>query len=364
MIQNIFIIGATGKVGRELVKQVYQFGDSDAKRHENPTKIIGVASGKDYSFCRDGLIRDDLWADKKEYSDLEDLLNVVSPIENEVIYIDVTNAGKQMYDFHKKVINETKHKIVTANKTPLVIASTKEFRTLTSDPHRYGYRCSLMAGADALYWIRKSVDLGEKIICMTGVLSGTLAFICSELNNGEDPSETIIQAVEKGYSEPDVRMDLRGTDIANKAVILARTAGFDINLEDIELRPFIPEEMLSYMNEKGVWADPRMQDLFDIEYKMKAQDSHLSGNALVYRLTLVAKKGIPKISIGLESLPSGHLFNTGGTDNRLLIETDRGFFYDSGPVKGAGIGITARNIRSDLIDLQTERKVAYPALYP
>lgn len=365
MSQDIFIIGATGKIGGELIEQIYASGDCDPTRHKNPTRIVGLASSEEYLFSPEGIKEIEafdlfLSGAGKRYFNLKELTEVVAPIEKEVVFVDVTDARELMCDFHKKVIAEGKNKIVTANKAPLVLASTEEFRELTSDTHRYGYRCSVMAGADALYWIRKSVDLGEKIVRMTGVLSGTLGFICAKLNEGATPSEIIIEAVEKGYSEPDVRFDLRGTDVVSKAVILARTAGFDVNLEDVELKPFIPESMLEHMGKKGVWANPRMQDRFDIEYQLKAQEAYSSNAALIYGLTMTVAKNKPNVKIGLDCVPRGNLLDTHDNDNRLLIETDKGFVYDSGPVSGAGVKITARNIRADLVDLLPERKVAYP----
>jgi aspartokinase/homoserine dehydrogenase 1 len=52
------------------------------------------------------------------------------------------------------------------------------------------------------------------------------------------------QAQEEGYTEPDPRLDLNGSDVMRKIMILAREAGHKIEMQDISNNSFMPEECM------------------------------------------------------------------------------------------------------------------------
>ena len=53
-------------------------------------------------------------------------------------------------------------------------------------------------------------------------------------------AEVVKQAQDEGYTEPDPRLDLSGTDVMRKIMILAREAGEKIEMEDITNNTFMP----------------------------------------------------------------------------------------------------------------------------
>src|SRR3989338_11421932 len=59
MRQNVFIIGATGKVGAALVRQIYERGDTDTSLHANPTRVVGLASSSSYIYSDRGIRQTD-----------------------------------------------------------------------------------------------------------------------------------------------------------------------------------------------------------------------------------------------------------------------------------------------------------------
>src|SRR6185503_17098338 len=94
------------------------------------------------------------------------------------------------------------------------------------------YRCSVMAGADAVPFLRDLHDIGDAPSLIQGCFSGTLGYITSMLETGMPFSKILGQALAEGYTEPDPRDDLNGLDVARKLTVLARTAGHPVNLQD------------------------------------------------------------------------------------------------------------------------------------
>lgn len=55
-----------------------------------------------------------------------------------------------------------------------------------------------------------------------GIFSGTLSYIFNTLQVGTKFSDVVAKAKADGFTEPDPRDDLSGTDVARKVTILAR----------------------------------------------------------------------------------------------------------------------------------------------
>jgi aspartokinase/homoserine dehydrogenase 1 len=61
-------------------------------------------------------------------------------------------------------------------------------------------------------------------------------------------------AQEKGYTEPDPRDDLRGTDFMRKMLILARDAGYQMEAEDVQIDNILPQASLSAATVEDFYA--------------------------------------------------------------------------------------------------------------
>ena len=75
------------------------------------------------------------------------------------------------------------------------------------------------------------------------MFSGTLSWLGAHYSLDKKFSDLVEQARELGFTEPDPREDLSGRDVQRKLLILARELGLELNLSDIQLSPWMPDEL-------------------------------------------------------------------------------------------------------------------------
>ena len=263
MKQRLFILGASGNVGRELIHQVATM--DLAGKHLNPTQIVGVANTQYYHFDSRGIdmpwlekmanarhTAQALLQEKNIYTNLADLLNLVKAdgMDGEVIFVDVTAGQDHLFAFHQQVITQSNNGLVTANKNPISLYSMDDFQVLTKYHHRYDTNTTVMGGAGAVNFINDRYEIKDKIYKIEGCFSGTLGFIISELEQeNKSFSQIVRQAKDEGYTEPNPWDDLNGLDVARKLLILARYAGYQVHMEDIQIKPLIHEKYSQYQGE-------------------------------------------------------------------------------------------------------------------
>lgn len=373
MIQDVYILGATGNVGQELVKQIFGKGDTDSTGRVSTTRVVGLASSTHTLYLPQGISHEQASAfAKKDYSGaqtygcLGELLETarygLRGEESTLVFVDATALNEPMTRFHLQVIEQTPYGIVTANKNPITLSDYRTFQILTSDVRRYGYRCSVMAGADAVPFVRDAKDLNDNIHSIEGCLSGTNTFILSELENTEEDrvtpktlSSIVRRAREEGYTEPHPRDDLNGLDVARKLIVIARSAGLPIGIEDVSIKALIPEDYLHEDDVDGFLS--RLTEL-DGTYRRKMADAKAHGLTLRYVARIDMHGESPLMEVSLQEVPkNSSLGSLEGTLNAIVIVTEsypKG--YPIGPAPGAGLEVTARNIRRDLLDLLPQRR--------
>ncbi|MAE42974.1 hypothetical protein CMO93_04330 [Candidatus Woesearchaeota archaeon] len=368
MIQDVFIVGATGNIGRTLVKQILVSGDTNPDIHVNPTRIVGVASSANFIYQPRGIsheqaysFADGQYSQSQAYNGLGHLLSVAraghKPENSSLVFVDVTALNKPMTDFHLATIQSSPFGIVTANKNPAALSDYGIFQELTKDPNRYDYRCSVMAGAEAVSMLRDLKDINDAPKTIQGCFSGTLGYITSELEKGRKFSEIVKDAKDKGYTEPDPRDDLNGLDVARKLLVLARTAGYEVGIDDIDISPFIPQD---YFNGGDVGSFLGSIKQLDAEFKAKMEQAAERGMTFRYVANLDATKEVPKLEVSLKEVPlQSPLGNLKGTSNKIVIISNS--YPEENPYSveapGAGLRVTAQNIRRDLLYLLKDREI-------
>ena len=209
----------------------------------------------------------------------------------------------------------------------------------------YLYEATVGAGLPIIQTLRDLRDTGDEIRRIEGMLSGTLAYLFN-VWDGSVPFSTIVRdAKAKGYTEPDPRDDLSGTDFARKLIILGREMGLRLELRDVQLESLVPPALQSCGPEEFLDRLPE----FDAPMAQRYQAAHKRDRVLRYVGTLDAASG--KASVGLVELERSHTFaNINLTDNVVRFLTQR---YNLNPLvvqgPGAGPEVTAGGIFADLL---------------
>ena len=211
----------------------------------------------------------------------------------------------------------------------------------------YGDAATVGAGLPLLRSLRALRDGGDAITSVAGVLSGSLAWLFAEYDGLRPFSGFVRTARDCGYTEPDPREDLSGEDVRRKLLILARTAGFPLERDDVHVESLVPVH-LAALPRDGVDASLPMLDEVTRE---RFAAAYRRGERLRHVARLVVADGRISARVGLESLaPDDPLAPGRGTDNRVAIRCDR---YDGQPLliqgPGAGAGVTAAALLDDVL---------------
>ena len=347
-VLNLFICGV-GTVGSSLLEQIHQQQEKLMRELRLKLNVVGIASGHNAMFTREGInlenFREQLAA--APVSNIQRLHDEVigMNIFNSV-FVDCTaspDVAGLYADFLEHNIN-----VVAANK---IAASSdyENYRRLKQIAQRRGvkflFETNVGAGLPIIRTINDLCNSGDKILKIEAVLSGTLNFIFNTISRDIPLSKTVRMAKEKGYSEPDPRIDLSGKDVIRKLVILAREAGYEISQEDVEAKLFIPQSFF-----EGTLED-FWKNLPSLDADFEARRKELEKQKKVWRF--VAKLENGKASVSLEEFDGTHSFYVlEGSNNIVMLTTER---YREYPMLiqgyGAGASVTAAGVFADIMSL-------------
>ena len=209
---------------------------------------------------------------------------------------------------------------------------------------RFRYEATVGAGLPVISTLRDLVDTGDTVMSVEGIFSGTLAWLFNKYDGSVPFSQLVTEARGLGYTEPDPRDDLSGTDVARKLVILAREAGRDMTLEDVQVESLVPADLRQASVEDFM---ARLGEV-DAAFAAKLASAKAAGKVLRYVARL---DGEGRASVGLVELPDDHAFaNLRLTDNIVQFTTRR---YCDNPLivqgPGAGPEVTAAGVFADVL---------------
>ena len=209
------------------------------------------------------------------------------------------------------------------------------------------YEATVGAGLPVIQTLKDLVETGDEIESISGIFSGTLAYLFNVFDGTRSFSEIVRDARARGYTEPDPRDDLSGMDVARKAIILAREAGLSLELSDLQVENLVPEALTDTSVEEFL---ERLVD-FDEPLALRFKSVSEKDEVLRYVADVNLKKGTA--CVRLEADPLDHPFaNINLTDNIVQFVTRR---YCENPLiirgPGAGPDVTAAGIFADLLRL-------------
>ncbi|RAP58463.1 homoserine dehydrogenase [Oleiagrimonas sp. MCCC 1A03011] len=244
--------------------------------------------------------------------------------------------------------------VVTANKAAAG-GALEVWRALSEGARcrnrRYGDAATVGAGLPVIATLRRLRACGDELLNLEGVFSGSLSWLFSRYDGIVPFSELLRDARERGYSEPDPRADLSGQDVARKLLILARSAGFELEPGDIEVENLVPETL------RGLPLQDFMARTHELDAALAARhaDAASRGRRLRY-LAHLDRDGVARV--GLRAVSEDHpTSGLRGTDNLFALTTTR---YQTRPLviqgPGAGADVTAQALLGDILSLSGDGK--------
>jgi len=354
---NVAIVGH-GTVGSVLIDQIVASRNQIADKKLIDINIFSIANSKSVYFNHNGFTEN--WQDAFEKPQPNSLSSIFEyakehHLEN-LILVDNT-ASESLPKRYEEFINHG-FDIVSSNK----IANTLSFEfyknlrnTLKRNQKEYLYETNVGAGLPLIDNIKLLHLSGENITKIKGVFSGTLSYIFNTFSIENQPfSEVLESAISKGFTEPDPRDDLSGTDVARKLLILARELDLENELHDISIQNLIPEvfqslsvsEFLTQLEGLNEFYNKIKQDLKPNEVLRYVGE--LSGD-------LQQSKGILETKL-VKVDQNSALGQLSGSDSIFEIYTES---YGDRPIiiqgAGAGAHVTARGIFGDILRLAEKK---------
>jgi aspartokinase/homoserine dehydrogenase 1 len=336
-------------VGGSLIEQIHQQREKLMRELRLQLNVVGIASGHNAMFAREGLELDNFRERLRQASASD-----IQRLRDEVIGMNIFNsvfvdctASADVATLYKDFLSHNIN-IVAANK----IAASSDYEQYSELKRiaqmrgvKFLFETNVGAGLPIIRTINDLRNSGDKILRIEAVLSGTLNYIFNTISADIPFSKTVELAKAEGYSEPDPRIDLSGKDVLRKLVILTREAGYSINQEDVEAKLFVPQSFFDGTMEE-FW-----QNLPSLDADWEARRQMLESQNKVWRF--VAKYEDGHASISLQEIEQGHPFyQLEGSNNIVLLTTER---YNEYPMLiqgyGAGASVTAAGVFADIMSL-------------
>ena len=354
-VLNIFICGI-GTVGGMLLEQIRTQQQFLMQSRRLKLNVVGISDVDNFVLDRDGIdldnyekiLRAGFAANTNHMRDEIVKMNIFNSV-----FVDCT-ASKQIASLYQTFL-EHNISVVAANK----IAASSDYdsylklkQTARDRGVWFRYETNVGAGLPIIGTINDLCNSGDKILKIEAILSGTLNFIFNEIAGDVPFSETVRRAKEQRYSEPDPRIDLSGTDVIRKLVILTREAGYKVEQTDVEKHLFVPDDFFEGSLD-DFWK--RLPELdADFEKRRKVLESENKRWRFVATMEVNSDEPTTfKTSVALKEVPYGHPFyGLEGSNNIVLLTTER---YKEYPMLiqgyGAGAAVTAAGVFANIMSI-------------
>lgn len=344
---EVFAFGA-GTIGGELLDQIHEQREKLLAQNID-IRVLAISTVSGMILNPDGI---DLssWREvvknppfKSSVDEIIKFVKTAKPLNP--VFVDCTAS----YDLPERYVDLFKAgmSIVTPNKraNSMKIDYYHELRKTANLMHRrFLYETNVGAGLPIIDTLQNLFTSGDKLTGFTGIMSGSLSYIFGKLDEDVPFSTAVQDAKELGFTEPDPRDDLNGLDVARKALIIAREAGAQIELEDVTIHKVFPD---SFDSSGSVEEFMKKLPLVDEYFAKKIATLKKEGKVL--RMGAEIRDGMYRVGM-LEVGKDDPLYGVKGGENAFVFHTER---YQPIPLTvrgyGAGAAVTAAGVFGDIL---------------
>ena len=344
---HLYMVG-TGTVGKSLISQIASQQQKLKEEHLLKVNVVGIANSRKMIVekqCLNLMHHEEIMEKLGEPTNMEKFVDQVKKLNYRNSVFNDCTADDKIPDHYKKIF-ESYASVVTANK--VACSSTynlyRELKKTAQDKNvRFSYETNVGAGLPIINTINDLIKSGDKILRMEAVLSGTLNFIFNVIDADVPLSMAVKMAKEKGYSEPDPRVDLSGVDVMRKLLILSRESGYPVERENVKTKSFLPDECF-----KGS-IDDFWKEIEKFDEPFEKERIRLEKEGKRWRYVAILDEG--ETSVELREIDIHHpAYALEGSNNIIILTTER---YKEHPmvIKGYGAGaeVTAAGVFADVI---------------
>jgi len=344
---DVILLGC-GNVGGELLDQIQRQAESLVEHHVD-LRVRAIANSEKLLVADDVVNLDSWQEDLNAHGEAWSLEDVVA-IRNRLgllspTIVDCSTDEKLALEYVRLL--DSGFNIVAANKK----ANTSSFNHYEDMRHaaarnfrKFLYETNVAAGLPFIDTLQGLIRSGDELRTFEGILSGSLSMIFGLLEDGIPLSEAVSRAMELGYTEPDPRDDLSGMDVARKLLIIAREVGLQLELDDIQVEPVVPMDVVGQVDRSEL-----IETLQSLDESFSARIAAAAAEDKVLRYVARLEDGECRVSI--EDVPkSKPLGAVRDGENALVIHT---LYYQPIPMVlrgyGAGAAVTAAGVFGDLL---------------
>jgi aspartokinase/homoserine dehydrogenase 1 len=345
----LVVIGV-GNVGSAVLRQLHQQRDYLLSKGFDVT-VVGLANSKRFVADAKG-INLGSWEFALQSSpdrmDREALAGRIAAMElTNAALVDCT-SGPSIVDAYPAFIDANLH-IITPNKWANALPWRRYSALMELLERRQKYflfEANVGAGLPVVSTLRDLIASGDEIVRIEGILSGTLSYLFNTFDGTVPFSTLVADALRMGFTEPDPRDDLSGTDVARKLLILARQIGLTMDLDEVQVDSLVPKPLA-----RGKFSEKVLSAFARYDGQMKERFSRAAARGNVLRYVGTLENG--RARAGLKEFPRQHPVAVAkGSDNVIAFTTKR---YAHTPLvvqgPGAGADVTAMGVFSDVLKL-------------
>ena len=349
---HLFLVGV-GLIGSTLLRQIEAQREFLRAQRGIELKIIGLANSRKMLFDEGGVGLHS-WKEtllsEGENMDLAIFIGRMNELNlSNTIFVDNT-ANEQVSRYYENILDNS-----ISISTPNKIATSSaylQYQRLKSIAAKRGvefkYETNVGAGLPIITTLNDLIASGDQIQRIEGVLSGSLSFIFNSFVAGRKFSDIVAAARERGFTEPDPRIDLNGIDVRRKLIILARETGLPLEGKDVQIEGILPPAVRD-----APTVDSFFEELAKADAHFEQLREEAAANGKVLRM--IAKLEGETARIGLQAVDNSNPFYfLSGSDNMVVFTTQR---YQERPLvvqgPGAGAEVTAAGVFAEIISITT-----------